>query len=178
MTGISRTRLIWVGVWVAVCAALTAIEVEFNHGFWNACGLLMGLALMLAGVGVLIGAGIWAWRRSVLLLRWSAAALACILISGWTSGGIDRIQARRSEIVGRRVVEAVEQYRRDEGRYPSTLADLTPKFFTAVPSTCMGISGRPFGYFSPDGATYRLWFDRSIGLIQRHEGNGRWVNRD
>jgi len=178
MTGASRTRVIWVGVWVAACAALTAVEVEFDYGFWNACEMLTGLAFLLAGLGVLIGAVIWAELRSAVLLRWSAAVLACILVSGWTASGIDRAQARRSEIVGGRVVEAVERYRRDEGRYPLALAELSPKYLAERPLTCMGIRGRPIRYRSEDGATYTLSFDRSIGLLQLYVGAGRWVNRD
>lgn len=178
MTGATRRRLGWLAAWVVACAALTAVEVEFSRGFVNVYAILTGLAFLLAGLGVLIGVVIWAWRRSAVLLGRSAAVLACILVALWTAGGIDRIQAWRSEIVGGRVVEAVERYRRDEGRYPLALAELSPKYLAETPLTCMGIRGRPFRYRSEDGATYTLSFDRSIGLLQVYVGDGRWVNRD
>ncbi len=82
----------------------------------------------------------------------SIALPGCVKIAVWHihSATLRRLAA---------VAVAVERYYLAHGRYPETLAALTPDFLTEVP---VDLDGQPFRY-APDPANgrYRLW---SVGL--------------
>lgn len=70
-----------------------------------------------------------------------------------------------------RVAFAMAAYHKDNGRYPAKLADLAPKYLSAVPDDVF--SGKPLIY-KPSGKGYLFY---SVGQNGKDDG-GRWYDDD
>jgi hypothetical protein len=53
------------------------------------------------------------------------------------------------------IIEALEKYRFEKGRYPSSLSDLLPVYLQSIPSTT---TNQKFQYFIYKNGTYELTF--------------------
>lgn len=87
------------------------------------------------------------------------------------------LQWKISDVNAQRVIKACEEFRVVNGRYPSKLDELVPKYLTSVPPAkyCMGGN---FWYVNSDDLCM-LWWSR-YGFYRRiyHFDEKRWSNLD
>jgi len=98
-----------------------------------------------------------------------------MVLMGLLAPAIRKVQGsfERAEQVDRNlhVAFALAAYRKDTGRYPAKLADLAPKYLTAVPNDLF--SGKPLIYTSGE----KGYFFYSVGINGKDDG-GRWYDDD
>jgi hypothetical protein len=106
--------------------------------------------------------------------RLGLSLLVCWIAALVLSFGIVRYQVRLTEVKGDLIIAAIEDYRRDRGRYPDSLGDLVPACLPEIPSTRMGWTGGTFFYQrrkafpEPDGPEgFVLGFGAPLGASER-----------
>jgi hypothetical protein len=111
-------QVFWDGVWSAAHARAFEDHLPFAH-------FILSLA-----VGVVLAIALRGWRRLAgplfVLLLTGATTLALIL--GWNVSAVELTQQRAT-----RIDSAVIRFYQDNGRYPSELAELTPRYQLYLP---------------------------------------------
>jgi hypothetical protein len=110
------------------------------------------------------------WRIAV--LRFSMPLLTFAIAK--TNG---ELQWRISDVNAERVIKACEEFRVVNGRYPSELDELVPKYLTSVPRAKYCVTGK-FDYYNSDDHCSLSW--RRFGLYRRIYSfdSKRWSNLD
>lgn len=118
LLGISAYQVFWDGVWSAAHARAFEDHLPFNYFLLS---LMAGVALALSLKG---------WRRlagpAFVVLVTAVTTLA--LIWGWQISAYEITERRAA-----RVDQAVADYFQDSGRYPASLAELTPGYLVYLP---------------------------------------------
>jgi hypothetical protein len=134
-------------------------------------GSLVGASLLLAWDAVLSGGFVLSILVSPV---WFLVSLAKAIIQrpGWRVGltrilvpvltlglvlGNAAMQTRIASANAKRIIEACEQFRIANGRYPSTLDELKPGYLASVPRAKYSLMFGNFWYWSLDGKTRLMW---------------------
>lgn len=88
----------------------------------------------------------------------SLAALSLASLGGCSHGVWSNQAIRESQERGNEIVEALEGYFKDQGRYPSQLDSLTPKYLSQIQEPVAGT--RPWRYVTDEAGSV---FDLSFG---------------
>jgi hypothetical protein len=111
---------------------------------------------------------IWFIARTVRLVQLQSLLLVpLVLCLAGCSSSQTKINETKQR--GDQIIRALEQYRADNSRYPTSLTDLSPKYLPDVPSPTWGL--RTWQYES-DGKEFTLRVDESI---HTGDGNSRWL---
>ena len=111
------------------------------------------------------------WRIAVLRFSMPLLTLAIAMSNG-------ALQWRISDVNAERVIEACEEFRVDNGRYPSELDELVPKYLTPVPRAKYCVTGK-FHYSNSGDDGCMMYWNR-YGLYCRiyDFDSKRWSNLD
>src|SRR6185369_13478541 len=90
--------------------------------------------------------------------------IAAMCIPSFNKGAI-AMARNQSSVDQAQIACALERCRIANGKYPSTLAALTPQFLTKIPQDIIG--GRPLNYSCNDGENFRLY---SFGWDETDDG--------
>lgn len=95
---------------------------------------------------------------------------------------VRKVDTRRKAESMRRgdaIVAALSSFRAERGRYPSSLAELSPKFLPAIPITASAaLHDVPFQYRLSDRDGFELGFPTSAWLICHRAASTPWACDD
>lgn len=116
---------------------------------------LAALCLLLSVVAFVVGlAAVVVRPRGWYLILIVGLATTVVAFRGAGSGLSDS-DIKRIAAAGNRVVGAIEHYKKDKGKYPSKLSDLTPRYLPAIPKT--GLSSERQFYYMRRGSSEEGW---------------------
>jgi hypothetical protein len=137
------------------------------HGI---CAFLIGVFQTLGWIVVVLLGGL-ALRR----FRWSVLVIL-LSFPGCFVGTVveNSLGGRRAD----QIVMAINEYHRDEGRFPVRLSELTPKYLRAIPRTTVGLEWR-YPYYFSDGSTEWLlaYGGQDCGYRRGHNAPGYGLMR-
>jgi len=187
-----RPLLPWRWVWLAPLTVTLLAFFSFNWSrlpgpalpervadeiFWwmGICLALLVLLAATAGIPLaltLLIVAIWQRHYRISLIRLAVAVLlaaAGVFVCDYTRWpGMETVACRWVAWRARPIVTALEEYREDQDRYPSSLAGLQPRYLRRIPTPALLGSDRfsyetaetPENRFSPSPGSYDLhvWF--------------------
>ena len=142
----------WVWFWVEYGGDFDLKHRAFLHF------LALGFGLVISGLVL----GVWKrhWRTFL-----AGVTVLPLCISGVVVGGlIHEWQVSRAETDLRPTMAALDDFRKQHGRYPARLAELVPRHLPAVPHANFGRFDRELTYYGRGGNSYYLAFDEWPGL--------------
>jgi len=103
-------------------------------------------------------------HRAMAMRAWMAWLVAASLVAGCAEVSEDWSHASvaETELRGKRIVAAVERYRRQYRFYPEDLDALTPRYLPTIPAPTVG--DRVWRYATVDaGSAFHLWVEGKAG---------------
>jgi hypothetical protein len=151
-----------------IAAAVLFLDVG-NEGCW-------GLSLLICPPWFLISVAKNLTQRP----GWRIAAIRVLmpLLTFAITFGNGNLQWKISDMHAQQVIKACGEYRVVNGRYPSKLDDLVPKYLPSIPPAKYCLTGGTFLYVNSDGHAM-LWWTR-YGFYRRiyDFDEKRWGNVD
>ncbi|MBI2843104.1 MAG: hypothetical protein HYX78_06860 [Armatimonadetes bacterium] len=151
-------------------------NVGYDILFWDEAGkgyVSLPVAMVSYAVGAAAGIScVYGATRKLVGRRWVWIAMLPISVLPTLGLRHQPSDSCRQQVVnsGQRIIEALESYNEDRGRYPANLNQLTPTYLSALPSNGL-VKSRRFYYTSKeDKADDRgPWFSGAKKLIGKDE---------
>ena len=140
---------------------------EFSYGLIP-MGLIAAILLMFSAGGLGIVLRIIEMRTKTKVSRWFFFTGTLTFISVVAFLIIGNIQGMLTDYRAGKIIQELEQYHTDNGKYPESLEMLTTEYLSSVPSTAYGVISRDFEYtyYSPN--KYGLLYYSYIGAEHRY----------
>jgi len=138
----SEIRYTWVWVVLVVTVPTVIFGSSAQSGIVLMAAVVFGLPTALAAF-LLTKDRAWRyrlWRRVVVMGAVSAISLAVVMQTDKLTPGM-----------ATPIAQAIEQYKKETGAYPSTLAELSPKYLVELPAVRAAISQPDISYMIRDG---------------------------
>jgi hypothetical protein len=177
LSSIRSSHVVWVvaGVFGAVGCAVGYLEWSFSYVTAGLIGLVW-LSISMTAV-VLVARGLVSRRRLATL---SGVGLVLVLaVSLLLVRKVDTRRKAESMHRGDAIVAALSSFRAERGRYPGSLAELSPKFLHRIPSTASAaLHDVPFQYRLSDRDGFELSFPASAWLVCHRAASTTWACDD
>lgn len=170
---------------IALACLLACVSViantELGHGFWSpetfviAFVQLGSLAVFLVMLVVQLAKKRWIAARGYALF------VLAFVVSIRISGRVDEHHERTAKQAAEPIMQALETYKADAGRYPEELGALVPRYLDSVGEAPVAfIRTLPYGYRpSEDGASYSISFPKPHGYWHYFDSeDGYWSMHD
>ncbi len=105
--------------------------------------------------------------RRVYMLKSFVVAVAFFATHCIVTYTIIQVQKERSFERGNQIIDALEKYQKQTGKYPLNLNQLEPEYLGKISGTAMGWNGTPFYYHVFKYDRYELYFDCPLTLTAK-----------
>ncbi len=124
--------------------ALSLLNTFGSYSFVGAGLLGLVYIIIICASIILLSISILTKNKKVLIN--SLLLIGGILISLLASNLVNDYQIKGSKEKASIIINALENYRKDNESYPLTLEGLSPKYLEAIPNSSMGFFNNPFFY--------------------------------
>jgi hypothetical protein len=160
---------------LAIFCVIIFVELQFS---FSAMGtFLCGLLFMLIIFGPIF---VKCFNIERKLIRFFIG-LAIVVLTSFVTNPINKVKVSQSEVYGFVLIDAIEQFNKKNGFYPSKLEELKPEFIANIKASEMKIFNHPSYKYrvNHNDNSYRLSFPKP-SLVNRlySSKNRNWVTED
>ena len=159
-----NSLLVFIALYVTI---MTLVILELSFGLVP-MGLFAAILVIFSAAGLGIFLNLIERRTKTKISRWFFLTGTLNLISVVAFFIIGNIQGMITNYRAEQIIQGLEKYHEDNGKYPDSLEVLTSEYLSSVPSTAYGVISRDFEYiyYSPD--KYGLLYFSYIGVEHRY----------
>lgn len=177
-----RTRLVRQVLVALVLATVSVLaNTELGHGFGSTETFVIAFAELGSFAAFLVMLVLHLAKKRWIAARGYALLIVAFVVSVRVSGQVDRHHERTAKQAALPIMQALETYKADAGRYPEELGALVPRYLDSVGEAPVAfIRSLPYGYgASEDGASFSISFSKPHGYWHYFDsGDGHWSMHD
>ena len=141
---------------------------EFSYGLIP-MGLIAAILIIFSAGGLGIVLKIIEMRTKAKVSRWFFFTGTLTFISVIAFLIIGNIQGILTDYRAEKIIQGLEQYHADNGKFPDSLEMLATEYLGSVPSTAYGVVRRDFEYVKKSMNKYGLLYYSYIGVEHRYD---------
>ncbi len=154
-------------------------QVDLTFGF-IASGIV-GVFWLISVITILTVAGIAIIKKKRNLIIRCSIVVTSLFLAIIASNIINKIKLEASQETANGIILALEDFKKEKGKYPSSLNELTPIYLEEIPRPHVGfINKQKFQYNkSSDKERYVLGFPYAAWMLRQYDSElGKWVVHD